>query len=213
MAEQIKTEENKKFTIPEVLPVLSLHNALVFPKMMIPLEIVGNDSSLLVDEAMTKDRLVGLIMAKRELTSEKDHYKLEDFHPIGTCAVILRMAKASDSRTQMLLQGISRFQILELVEGKPYQQARIKVIEEAEVKDIETEALMANLLVLFDRILKLSPFLPPEFSPMAKSINEAGTLADMITSIINAIIIILVIILIIISFLLVFICCCKVSLK
>jgi len=186
MTEQKLPDENKKFSIPEVLPVLSLHNALVFPKMMIPLEIVGNDSSLLVDEAMTKDRLVGLIMAKRELTSEKDHYRLEDFHPIGTCAVILRMAKASDNRTQMLLQGISRFQILELVEGKPYQQARIKVIEEVEVKDIETEALVANLLVLFDRILKLSPFLPPEFGPMAKSITEAGTLADMIASIINA---------------------------
>src|SRR4030065_475691 len=185
MAEQIKTEENKKFTIPEVIPILSLHNALVFPKMMIPLEIVGGDSALLVDEAMTKDRIVGLIMPKRELTDEKDHYKLEDFHKVGTCCVILRMAKASDSRTQMFLQGISRFQIEELVEGKPYQQARIKIIEEVEVKDIETEALMANLLVLFDRILKLSPFLPPEFRPMAKSINEAGTLADLIASLLN----------------------------
>ena len=64
MAEQIKTEENKKFTIPEVIPMLSLHNALVFPKMMIPLEIVGGDAALLVDEAMTKDRLVGLINPK-----------------------------------------------------------------------------------------------------------------------------------------------------
>jgi ATP-dependent Lon protease len=48
------------------------------------------------------------------------------------------------------------------------------------------EALMSNLLSLFDHILKLSPFLPPEFGPMAKSITEAGTLADLIASIINA---------------------------
>ena len=61
-----------------------------------------------------------------------------------------------------------------------------KLIEEKEVKDIETEALMSNLLVLFDRILKLSPFLPPEFGPMAKSITDAGILADLIASIINA---------------------------
>ena len=86
----------------------------------------------------------------------------------------------------MLMQGVSRYQILELIEGKPYLQARIKVIEDSETKDIETEALMSNLLALFDRILKLSPFLPPEFGPMAKSITEAGILADMITSIINA---------------------------
>ena len=60
------------------------------------------------------------------------------------------------------------------------------MIEEKEVKDLETEALMSNLLSLFDGILKLSPFLPPEFGPMAKSITEAGTLADLIASIINA---------------------------
>jgi len=135
---------------------------------------------------MTKDRLIGLIMPKGELADENDSYKLEDLHEVGTCSVILRMAKTVEHRTQMLLQGVSRFKILELVEGKHYQQARIKVIEDTEVKDIESEALVANLLVLFDRILKLSPFLPPEFGPMAKSITEAGTLADLIASIINA---------------------------
>ncbi|HQM43016.1 MAG TPA: endopeptidase La [Smithellaceae bacterium] len=186
MAEQIKPEENKKFTIPEVIPILSLPNILVFPKMMVPLEVSGGKSTQLVDEAMTKDRLIGLIMPKRELADENDSYKLEDLHEVGTCSVILRMAKTVEHRTQMLLQGVSRFKILELVEGKPYQQARIKVIEDTEVKDIESEALVANLLVLFDRILKLSPFLPPEFGPMAKSITEAGTLADLIASIINA---------------------------
>ena len=64
--------------------------------------------------------------------------------------------------------------------------ARIQVLEEKEVKDIETEALMANLVALFDKILKLSPFLPPEFGPMAKSVSDAGILADLIASIINA---------------------------
>jgi len=186
MAEQIKMEENKNIKIPEIIPILSLHNILVFPKMMLPLEVLGGHLALLVDEAMTKDRLLGLIMPKRELTDENDRYTLEDLHETGTSSVILRMAKTAENKTQMLLQGISRFQIVELVEGKPYQQARIKVIEDAEAKDIETEALVANLLVLFDRILKLSPFLPPEFGPMAKSITEAGTLADLIASIINA---------------------------
>ena len=186
MTETKPMEDNKKFTIPEVIPILSLHNILVFPKMMLPLEVAGGNSALLVDEAMTKDRLVGLIMPKRELAGENDRYKLEDLHDTGTSSVILRMAKTAENKTQMLLQGISRFQIVELVEGKPYHQARIKVIEDTEAKDIETEALVANLLVLFDRILKLSPFLPPEFGPMAKSITEAGTLADLIASIINA---------------------------
>jgi ATP-dependent Lon protease len=184
MTQQNGSENKNNYNIPEVIPILPLQNVLVFPKTMIPLEVSGI-ASLLVDEAMTKDRLVGLIMSKSE-PEIPNHYKMEDLHEVGTCAVILKMAKTSENRTQLLLQGVSRFSIDELIEGKPYQQARIKLIEEKDVKDLETEALMSNLLSLFDRVLKLSPFLPPEFGPMAKSITDAGTLADLIASIINA---------------------------
>lgn len=184
MTEQNVLENKNTFNIPEVIPILPLHNVIVFPKTVIPLEVTGN-ASMLVDEAMTGDRLVGLIMSKREPDKPKQYTK-DDLHQVGTCAVIMKMAKTADNHTQMLLQGVSRFSIEEIIEGKPYQQARIKLIEEKDVKDLETEALMSNLLSLFDRVLKLSPFLPPEFGPMAKSIAEAGTLTDLIASIINA---------------------------
>ncbi|MEQ8151914.1 MAG: endopeptidase La [Smithellaceae bacterium] len=186
MTEKNVAEDTKTIIVPEVIPILPLYNVLLFPKMMLPLEVIGPRSIQLVDDAMIKDRIVGLIMAKKEPDSFDYQYTLEDLYPVGTSATIMKMAKVSETKTQMLLQGISRFQIVELIDGKPYQQARIKVLEDREVKNIETEALMANLLVLFDRILKLSPFLPPEFGPMAKSITEAGALADIITSIINA---------------------------
>ncbi|HBI47457.1 MAG TPA: endopeptidase La [Smithella sp.] len=184
MTEQNVTENKNSFNIPEEIPILPLHNVMAFPKTMIPLEVTGN-LSVLVDEAMTKDRIIGLIMYKKE-SANLNQYTLEDLHKVGTCAMIMKMVKTAENHTQMLLQGISRFSIEELIEGKSYQQARIKLIEEKEIKDLETEALMSNLLSLFDQILKLSPFLPPEFGPMAKSITEAGILADLIASIINA---------------------------
>ncbi len=183
MTQQNGSENKNTFNIPEVIPILPLQNVLVFPKTMIPLEVTGS-ASVLVDEAMTKDRLVGLIMSKKE-PSAPNQYTQDEMHQVGVCAVILKMAKTAENRTQLLLQGLSRFSIEELIEDKPYQQARIKLLEEKDVKDLETEALMSNLLSQFDRILKLSPFLPPEFGPMAKSITEAGTLADLIASIIN----------------------------
>jgi ATP-dependent Lon protease len=60
------------------------------------------------------------------------------------------------------------------------------VLEENETKGKETEALMSNLIGQFNRIVELSPGLPPEIGQMAKSIPEAGTLADMVASTINA---------------------------
>ena len=178
-------EELKIIQIPEILPVLPLTGAFVFPKMLFPLEIAGAPSITLIDEAMAGDRLIGLVMLKQTPSCECSRQK-EDYYSIGTSVVILRMAKTADNKAQLLLQGISRFRIIEFVEGKSYLQARVEHLEEQEVKDIEVEALMANLNSLFDRIVKLSPFLPQEFGAMAKTITDPGVLADLIASVINA---------------------------
>ncbi len=184
MPDQPAPEELKVIKIPEILPILPLFNVLVFPKMMFPMEIFGDQAMTLVDEAMAKDRLIGLVLSKK--SPLETGQAPDDFHTIGTSCVILKMAKISDNKAQLLVQGISRFSIKGFIEGKPYIQARIANIEDEEGKDLEVEALMANLVSLFDRIVKLSPFLPQEFGAMAKSITLPGTLADMIASIINA---------------------------
>ena len=103
MTEQKIFEDNNKFSIPEVIPILPLHNVLVFPKTMIPLEVSGSAAQL-IDEAMIKDRLVGLVMTKKEPDNQSGIYTLEDLHDVGTCASILKMAKTSENRTQMLLE-------------------------------------------------------------------------------------------------------------
>ena len=105
MTEQNVSENKNTFNIPKVIPILPLYNVMVFPKTMIPLEVTGSASAL-VDEAMTKDRLVGLIMARKE--PDAASHTQDDLHAIGTCAVILKMARRR-SRTQLLLQGSAVF--------------------------------------------------------------------------------------------------------
>lgn len=183
MADSMANEELKVLKVPEVLPILPLFNMIVFPKMMLPLEVFGDQSIALVDEAMAQDRMIGLVLTKNPPQEMK--YRPDDFYPIGTAAIILKMAKGMEKKAQLLVQGISRFLIREFVEGKSYLQARIEALEDVEVKDIEVEALMANLVGLFDRVVKLTPFLPQEFGAMAKTITDPGVLADLICSIIN----------------------------
>ena len=178
-------EALKIVQIPEVLPLLPISGAFVFPKMLFPLEISGAPALTLIDEAMAGDRLMGLIMLKQATEGEISQ-KREDYYSIGTSVVILRMAKTADQKAQLLLQGINRFRIVEFIEGKPYLTARVENLEDPEVKGIEVEALMANLVGLFERIVKLSPFLPQEFGTMAKTITDPGVLADLIASVINA---------------------------
>jgi ATP-dependent Lon protease len=184
MPEDTPTEDQKTLTMPESLPILPLFNMVVFPKMMFPMEVAGDPSITLVDEAMAKDRMIGLTLSKKGPMESAQ--TPDDYYGIGTSVVILKMAKAAEKKAQLLVQGLGRFRIKSFVEGKPYLQAAIEPLEEREVKDLEVEALMANLVNLFDRIVKLSPFLPQEFGMMAKSITDPGILSDIIASIINA---------------------------
>jgi ATP-dependent Lon protease len=186
MAKDKPSEELKVIQIPEVLPVLAISGAFIFPKMLFPLEVSGVSEMTLIDEAMAGDRLIGLVMLKRKLEEGEISHSKEDYYSIGTSVVILRMAKTAENKAQLLLQGISRFRIRDFEEGKPYLRARIEHLEDVEVKDIEVEALMANLIGLFERIVKLSPVLPQEFGGMVKTITDPGVLADLVASVINA---------------------------
>lgn len=183
MTDQKATNDLKIIHIPETLPILPLFDMIVFPKMMLPMEVFGDQSLQLVDESMAKDRIIGLVLAKK--SPPETTYQAEDFYTIGTSAVILKMAKTTENKAHLLLQGIERFHIREIVTGKPYLQAHIESIQDRDSKDIEVEALMVNLVGLFERIVKLTPFLPQEFASMAKTITDPGVLADLIASIIN----------------------------
>jgi ATP-dependent Lon protease len=170
--------------VPEILPIMPLYDAALFPKMVLPLVVMQGESVKLVDEAMAKDRIIGLIVSKKP--EEKNAPDKEDLAPVGTSALILKMAKTHDNRTQLLVQGLSRFKILAFEDGKPYLVARVESIKDVAKEDKETEALMSNIISQFERIVELSPGLPPEIAQMAKTIQEPGTLADMIASTINS---------------------------
>jgi ATP-dependent Lon protease len=158
----------------------------------------------LVDEAMSKNRIIGLLVSEQiddaddaeesddgdtgaaSPAKQKRPNPDKDLMRVGTAALILKMAKNEDNHAQLLVQGLSRFRVRSFAQRKPYLTAEVDYLKEVEVQDKETDALMGNLLNLFSRIVELSPALPDEMIQMAKSITDAGTLANMIVSTINA---------------------------
>ncbi|MFC1858928.1 endopeptidase La, partial [Thermodesulfobacteriota bacterium] len=184
MSEQSSPEELTTDKIPELLPVLPLFDSVIFPKMVFPLIVMQADSVRLIDEAMSKDRIIGLIVAKKQPAAEMN--PPEDLYSIGVSALILKMAKSEDNKSQILVQGLSRFRVKSFKEGKPYLQARVTHLTDKGEKDTETEALMSNIVAQFTKILKLSPGLPPELASMVQTLKEPGTLADMVASTLNS---------------------------
>jgi ATP-dependent Lon protease len=184
MTEQQPSPELSAEKMPEILPILPLFDTALFPKMVLPLVVMQPESIKLVDETMSQNRLIGLIVVKKP--SEDNVHAQDDLNTVGTSALILKMAKTEDNKLQLLAQGLGRFKVKEYVQKKPYLRASIEHIKEDDTKDKEIEALMSNMIGQFTRIAELSPGLPQEIVVMARSIREPGILADMIASTINS---------------------------
>jgi ATP-dependent Lon protease len=179
----VSPTEDETRKVPEVLPILPVIDLTLFPRMVLPLVVRGEESQKLVDEAMGKDRRIGILVSrKKEL---KVSPKPEDLYSVGTVALILKMSKPDEKGTQLLVQGVSRFRIEEYLSDKPYLRARIEPIPEQTIKDIEVDAMTSNLGGLFQRVLKLSPYLPGELGALAISLDDGGMLADLIASSLN----------------------------
>ncbi|MCP3898536.1 MAG: endopeptidase La [Desulfobacteraceae bacterium] len=176
----IKTDQ-----IPDILPILPIVDTNLFPKMVLPLVLVQQEAIDLIDEAMAGDRILGLILSKRSEVEER--HTTNDLYKIGTAAVILKMSKMEDDKAQLLIQGVSRFKVEEYLNEKTYIQARIKVLKNRNSKRSKANrALMANIIEQYEKIVKLSPGLPPEMIDLVKSLQEPDVLADMVASSINA---------------------------
>ena len=170
--------------MPKILPILPLYDVALFPKMVLPLLVMQEVSIHLVDEAMSQNRIIGLIVSKEPI--KENGYTPKDLYTVGTSAMILKMAKTEDDKAQLLVQGLGRFKAQEYIKGKSYLQAQVEHIENIEKIDKRIKALMSNLISQFVRVADLSPGLAPEIAVMAKTIQEPGILADMITSTINS---------------------------
>src|SRR5690242_21765255 len=100
--------------------------------------------------------MVGLMTLKNE-EQRPEPVTVDDFYHIGTAAVVHRLIRLTDNTLRVAIQGVERIQIEEIVQTEPYFRARVQVIPDQTTTDIETQALMRNLIALANQILQLLP--------------------------------------------------------
>ena len=176
---EIAPEEVPK--LPDLLPVLPLKDAVLYPFIIVPLSVGRETSIRAVDEALSEHRLVALV-AQRDPTV--DEPAAEDLHAVGTVAAIMRMLKLPDGRIRILAQGIARVRIEHVSQGEPFLQARIERIPEAPVPEptLETQALVRSAKEAMDRVVALGKGVSPEVLVLVANLEDPGRLADLIAS-------------------------------
>jgi ATP-dependent Lon protease len=175
-------EEQKTFTIPDLLPVLPIKGGVIFPNLISPLVISTARSAKLVDETLAGDKLVLCVTQKNP---EIEEAQPEDLYAVGTVVLISKMLRFPDGTIRLLVQGIKRAKLLEFIQREPYLKARIEVVEETEKKDIAVEALMRNIVNLFHQLADMAPYLPEEMTTVVMNIESPGRLADFVASYTN----------------------------
>src|SRR5258708_14861869 len=96
--------QDEAIKIPDVLPVLPLKDAVVFPYIILPLSVGRDKSVLAVDRALAESRVIMLVAQKDGAVENPGE---GDLFPVGTAAVIMPMLKLPDGRIRILVQGLS----------------------------------------------------------------------------------------------------------
>ena len=145
---------------PEIIPILPLRGVVVYPQTAVPLTIGQARSIKLVDEvSTTTEKLVGLVAARNPEIEEPGP---ADLYTIGTIATVHRLFRAPDNTIRLLVQGLMRFRVLEIVETEPYLKARIEILPEVVETGLEIEALARSARDQFEQISGLTPSIPRE---------------------------------------------------
>ncbi len=163
----------------KTLPLLPLRGLLVFPSMVIHLD-VGRDKSIrALDKAMVDDHLILLSTQKDTQAEEPDP---EDIYKIGTLARVKQMMKLPNGTLRVLVEGLKRAKIDDFSDLDEYFEVRAVIMEEQDSHDPEIGALMHAVVEQYETYLKLSKKNNSEMSAAIADIEDPGRLADAIAS-------------------------------
>jgi len=163
----------------KVLPLLPLRGILVFPNMVLHLDVGRERSVSALEQAMVEDNQI-LLVAQKE--ARIDEPTIDDIYSMGTIAQIKQMLKLPGGTIRVLVEGLSRAYIREVIETEPYFKVESEEVEEDVTKTIEVEALMRSVIYQFEQYIKLSKKIPPETLVTVSSLEEPGRMADLIAS-------------------------------
>lgn len=154
--------------IGETLPILPLRNMVLFPGVLMPVAVGRRSSARLVHDAQKRNLLIGAICQK---DSHTDYPLQDDLYSIGTVAKIVRILEMPDRTSTVILQGVQRFELQEIVSSDPYMIGKAKALHEETPKagDKEFQAIIEAVRDLMNRYIKSADFIPPNEAQFALS--------------------------------------------
>src|SRR5436309_1620850 len=171
--------DENELSIPDVLGILPMRGTVMLPHAVVPLAGGRPGSVRLVQEALQGSRILGAVM-QRDPAAEDP--RVPDLHSIGTVILIHKALKQPDGTLRLVVQGLTRFRIGDVVQEAPFLRARIQRLtdETPATATLEVEALARTATGLFQKVVALSPTLPDELANILGAAEGPSALADLI---------------------------------
>ncbi|MCD9100498.1 endopeptidase La [Bacillus paranthracis] len=166
-------------TNERIVPLLPLRGVLVYPTMVLHLD-VGRDKSIQALEQAAMDENIIFLAMQKEMNI--DDPKEDDIYSVGTVAKVKQMLKLPNGTLRVLVEGLHRAEVVEFIEEENVVQVSIKTITEEVEADSEEKALMRTLLEHFEQYIKVSKKVSNETFATVADVEEPGRLADLIAS-------------------------------
>lgn len=162
-----------------IVPLLPLRGLLVYPTMVLHLDVGREKSVQALEKAMVEDHLIFLTTQKDISLDEPGE---DDIYKMGTLTKVKQMLKLPNGTIRVLVEGLNRAEIVSFYDNETHFSGKLKVYEDSTEKEIEHQALMRTLLEYFEQYIKMSKKISTETFSSTSDIEEPGRLADIIAS-------------------------------
>ena len=161
------------------IPLLPLRGLLVYPTMILHIDVGRERSVFAIEHAIAKDNLI-FLATQKDISIENP--EPEDLYKIGTLASVKSLTQLPNGTYRILIEGIERAEWSNYEEADLYPVVEVTGFPDDETIDAESEALMRTLLTYFEKYSKISKKVTEETYDSVASIIEPGRLADTVAS-------------------------------
>jgi ATP-dependent Lon protease len=161
------------------LPMMPIRDVVIFPYMMTPF-VVGRESSVrALEEALASDKKIFLAT---QHDASVDEPKANEIYQVGTVVNIVQSLKLPDGNIKVLVEGIERGKVLQIIDSEGFMQASVRLARYAVETNAQLETAMQRVTSLFEQYVKLCQSLNYETMIAAVRMEDPAKLTDTIAA-------------------------------
>jgi ATP-dependent Lon protease len=168
-----------------MLPVIPTMDVVVFPHMIVPLLVLDEKIIRGINESLQDTKLVLLLAAKKQIDPH-EAIGTKDLYAIGTVASIMRLIKIPEGGIKILVQGLFKAEVSDIIANEDRLHAMIKKIQATPTEHKEeVQAQIKNIKALAEKMAISGNTFSPDFHIILSKMHDPDKIADFILSHLN----------------------------